>query len=592
MRSLSPILIKGWQALRARFPNDPIVLGIFAGIVGVAVGYAAIGFRHALALVQTVAFGFPGEALASGAAALDWWHVLLAPAVGGLVIGLVLQFLVRGKRPQGVAQVIEAGALQGGRMPFRQGLLAAAINAASLGFGASTGREGPIVHLGAVIGSSAARRLNLSHSTTLTLLGCGVASGVAASFNAPIAGVFFALEVVIGHYALNAFAPVVIASVAGTMVSRIHLGDFPAFVLPHYEIVSLWEFPAFALLGAVSGLAAIIFIRSTMLAEDVVERIEAPIFLQPAAGGLLVGAIAVFFPEVLGVGYEATDAALKEKYTLLTLFALIAAKMTATAVSLGCRFGGGVFSPSLFLGAMVGGAFGIIAAGVFPELAASHGLYAIVGMGAVAAAVLGAPISTILIVFELTGDYRVTIAVMVAAVMAAILTQRFAGRSFFHSQLNRRGINLRGGRPQNLLRQQRVSDLMSNRFETVANDLGVQALRTRLLLSTFGTFFVVDGEGRLIGRLTFEDLKNAVFDPALEDVIKADDICRRNAVVVTASDNVDHALTLLEASGEDLVAVVDSRERMRIVGVLFHKDLLLAHNRALLQVHAEEHGFR
>ena len=278
------------------------------------------------------------------------------------------------------------------------------VSAASLGVGASAGREGPMVHLGASLASALAHRLELSPNLSRTILGCGVAAAVAASFKAPIAGVFFALEVVIGHYALSTFAPVVVASVAGTVISHIHLGELPAFILPAYEIVSAWEFPAFFLLGGVSAVIAMIFMWSIIVADDVVERVPVPGWLKPAAGGLVVGAVAIAFPQILGVGYGATDAALKELIPLTLLIALIALKVVMTAVSLGCRFGGGVFSPPLFIGAMTGGAFGIIATGVFPELAAHHGAYAMVGMSAVAAAVLGAPISTILIVFELTGD--------------------------------------------------------------------------------------------------------------------------------------------------------------------------------------------
>ena len=249
--------------------------------------------------------------------------------------------------------------------------------------------------------------MRLAPSQGRTLLGCGVAAAVAASFNAPIAGVFFALEVVLGHYALRAFAPIVMASVVGTLVTRAHYGNFPAFIIPEYAIVSFWEFPAFILLGAVCALAAIIFTRSVFFVEDrMVKHVPLPRWSHPVVGGLLVGVIAIQFPHVLGVGYEATDAALREQLSLSLMLALIVFKTAATAISLGSGFGGGVFTPSLFIGAMTGSAFGIVASMAFPELAASHGLYAIVGMGAVAGAVLGAPISTFLIVFELVADYE------------------------------------------------------------------------------------------------------------------------------------------------------------------------------------------
>ncbi|MEX2408787.1 MAG: chloride channel protein, partial [Rhodovibrionaceae bacterium] len=242
------------------FRNDQVILSALAVAIGGLAGLGAILFRLGIDAVQWGALGFWGEQVVSGAAQQPWWRLILAPTLGGLVIGLAIHFFMPGRRPQAVADVIEASALNGGRMSLRNGVKAALISAGSIGVGASVGREGPVVHMGGVIGSFVARRLHLGRRLTRTLLGCGVASAVAASFNAPIAGVFFALEVVVGHYALSAFAPIVIAAVVGTLVSRAHYGDFPAFILvQNYEIASFWEFPAFVLLGVAGAIAALAF---------------------------------------------------------------------------------------------------------------------------------------------------------------------------------------------------------------------------------------------------------------------------------------------------------------------------------------------
>ena len=392
-----------WLAKASR--NDHLLLSALALVLGFAAGAAAIAFRECIILVQEVGFGFGGERVASLAAELPWWQLLLVPAIGGLLVGPAVHFLLPGRRPQSVQHVIEASALRSGRMPLLVGIKAAIISVVSIGSGASVGREGPMVHLGATFGSWIGQRFRLGRAMSRTLLGCGVAAAVAASFNAPVAGTFFALEVVVGHYALSAFAPIVIASVAGTLVSRGIYGAFPAFILPdQWIIVSYWEFPAFALLGLVSAIAAVLFMNSVMLADKVVNKVPLPLWARPAVGGLIVGAIAIAYPEVLGVGYEATDAALSDLYPLQLLLLLIVAKTLATAVSLASGFVGGVFSPSLFIGAMVGGAFGVIATAAFPELSSGHGAYTLIGMGAVAGAVLGAPMSTIIIIFELTGE--------------------------------------------------------------------------------------------------------------------------------------------------------------------------------------------
>jgi CIC family chloride channel protein len=570
--------------------NDQVILSLCAVATGLAAGYGAIGFRWLIGAVQHLFYGFGSENVATLAAGLPWWQILLGPAVGGLLVGLFLKYLMPGGQPQGVAQVIEAASLRGGRMTLKEGIGATVVSAASLGVGASAGREGPVVHLGATLSSWVAQRLHLNRSMTLTLLGCGVAAAVAASFNAPIAGVFFALEVVVGHYALSAFAPIVIASVVGTIVTRIHIGDFPAFILPEYALASFWEFPGFAILGVVCAAVAMIFMRSVRFTEDMVARVKAPLWLKPAAGGLAVGAVAVAFPQVLGVGYEATDSALKEAYVLWFLLALIVAKTAATAVSLGCRFGGGVFSPSLFLGAMTGGAYGLIAAQVFPDLAAGYGLYAIVGMGGVAAAVLGAPISTILIVFEMTGDYKVTVAVMLAVAVASILTQRLMTRSFFLWQLERRGVSLAGGRERQLLQSSRVRDLMTEDFQLIKQDTRLRGIRNRLQTAPHGDFFVVDEEDRLIGTLSFADVRPVAFEPGVEDLIIAYDLARLHSLVLEADSNLEEALRTLGESSATRVPVVEDLKSRRVVGVARYRDLLRAHNRILMQARAEERG--
>ncbi|MBT4489069.1 MAG: chloride channel protein [Rhodospirillaceae bacterium] len=569
--------------------NDQALMAVIAAVVGVLVAYAAIAFRLSISSIQWLSYGVFAEELVGRVAELPIWQVLLIPTVGGLLVGLFLQFVMPGGRAMGVAHVIEAMALRNGRMRLRDGLAAALVSVVSLGVGASGGREGPMVHLGASIAGGMTQRLGLSPHLARTLLGCGVAASVAASFNAPIAGVFFALEVIIGHYALSAFAPVVIASVAGTVVCRAHLGEQPAFILPQFGINSLWEFPAFMVLGVVCAAIAIIFMWSIFYAERVVDSLSVPNWLKPAAGGLAVGAIAVEFPHVLGVGYEATDAALNELLPLWLLLLLIPMKTAATAISLGCRFGGGVFSPSLCIGAMTGAAFGIIAASVFPDLAASHGAYAIVGMSALAAATLGAPISTILIVFELTGDYQITVAVMVATSIASVIVQGVLGRSFFHWQLENRGLNLRGGRARHLLQSLAVRDVLATDFECISERTSIAEIKSMFARLPHGTFVVVDHNQLLVGTISFADLKHIGFDSSLDSLINARDVAHTHAPAPLASDTLENVLAVMDVSGEEHLAVIEAAENRRVLGVVHHSDVLRAYNRALLEAQAEEH---
>ena len=584
-------MLRGVLLLRRILRNDQLVLALLAVVIGAAASAGAIGFRLLLGGVQFLGFGFSSERVATLASGLPWWQILLVPCIGGLAVGLLLRYVMPGQAPLGVPDVMEASALRGARMSLGAGLTAACVSATSLGVGASTGREGPVVHLGATLGAWLARRLRLSETLSRTLLGCGVAAAVAASFNAPIAGVFFALEVVIGHYALSAFAPIVLASVTGTVVSRLHYGDFPAFILPQsYEIVSFLEFPAFALLGLVSALVALIFMRAVDASGTLAQRLDLPLVLRPAVGGLAVGAIAIVFPEVLGVGYETTDAALRAAIPLWLLLALVVAKTAATAISIGFGFGGGVFSPSLFLGAVSGGAFGVIATHVFPELSSGHGAYTLVGMGAVAGAVLGAPISTILIVFEMTSDYELTIAVMVAVVIASVVTDQSFGRSLFTWQLEKRGINLKGGREIGLLSRVRVSDVMKRDYAAVRPDATLEEMHDRLRTARYGELFVLDAEDRLVGVITVADLAHAPEPAEGDEPPCAAKVARREPPMVLADDEVRRAMRLMDSAGESHLPVVEDRESRRVVGFLHEHDVVLAYHRALLQARAEERG--
>lgn len=435
-------------------------LWVLAVVIGLGVAAVAILFRLAIGAVQWIWLGDLSERVATTAATLPWWVILAAPTIGGLVVGLGLQYFHPGRRTGAVADVIEARVSGTESLGLMSGIRSAILTAISLGSGASAGREGPIVHLGATLATAVTRGMGLPETSRRTLLACGVASAVSASFNAPIAGVLFALEVILGHYATSAFVPIVIASVCGTILSRLWIGDVAAFEIPIYQITSYLEFPAFFILGIVSALVAVIFQFSLIGTDFLARRLTFPFFLRPVIGGFLVGLIALWFPQVLGVGYEATDQALKQQLPLTLMLALIVAKTAATSITLASRFGGGIFSPALYVGAMAGGAFGIIAASAFPEMASSQGLYAILGMGAVSAAVLGAPISTTMIVFELTGGYGLTIALLLTVSVAVGLNMAIHGRSYFHWQLEMRGLFVNVGPHKYLVQKVRVAEFL------------------------------------------------------------------------------------------------------------------------------------
>lgn len=558
------------------------VLMLLAIIVGTVAGYGAIGFYLLLGTIQEFLFGIDDTQLASASASIAWWKILLVPTLGGLIVGQLLRFMPNG-RSHAVPHVIEAAALHDGKISLKHGTLSALIASLSLSFGASMGREGPVVHLGATLASAITQKLKLTPAVARTLLGCGVAAAVSASFNAPIAGVFFAHEVIMGHYALHAFTPIVIAAVAGTLISRAYLGEYPAFVLPDYAINTYWEFPAFFILGIVSAIVAVAFMASLNKADKLDLADKVPRWIQPAIGGLILGTIALAFPQILSVGYEATSNALNGRYELWLLLSLIVLKIGATSLSMASGFGGGIFSPSLFIGAMTGGAAGIILGMISPELASDPGLYAIVGMGAVASSVLGAPISTTLIVFEITGDYSVTIAVMIASAVSSLVSSHFYQNSAFFNQLANRGIRLEGGRATYLLKSVPVSRAMDKDFFTLCETEPLSRARELFIANGGRKLFVTQQSGAIAGVLTLHELPTDIFDEPSSRELTAGEICRDNPKFVKSTDALEVALALMESSGEHSLAVIDDPDLPIIVGVILYSDVLREYNRALLE---------
>jgi len=537
---VNPLSVAGrWTIpnLKAFYQSRQPVVWLLAPLVGLATGIAAVLFRLAIGVVQLPWLHDMSENVSAAARGQNWWIVLLAPAVGGLLVGLILQYALAAKRTGAVSAVIEARIHSGRGLGIRQGLINALAAILSLGSGASAGREGPVVHLGATLAAALCVRIHLPDASRRTLLACGVAGAVSASFNAPIAGVLFAQEVILGHFAARSLAPLVLSSVSAVIVSRYWFGDIVAFTVPAYQITSVLEVPAFALLGVVAAIVAIAFQVSLIGSDWVARNIRMPLIIRPVIGGLMVGAIAIWFPQVLGVGYDTTDAALKDQLPLILLLALIVAKTAATAITLASRFGGGVFSPALCLGALTGAAYGLIATGVFPELGSSGGLYAILGMGAVAAAVLGAPISTIVMVFELTGGFAISMALLLTVSIANGLSLAVLGRSYFHAQLESRGIALQEGSHRVLMRQVHVSDFVT--------PLG-------------------DDEKATLEPVEFEH-------------------------VLRAADTLEHALRTFDTAGADRLPVVSADDRAKIVGWASQVRALSWFNKALIETSVEEH---
>jgi CIC family chloride channel protein len=549
IRGMSRNMRRGWELLRHEGPGQ-IQFWFIALLVGIAAGTAALVFRLAIEWLQAALYGSPDlSRLHSWAESLPWTMVLAIPTIGGLVVGAILHWATPDGRVRSVADVIEGAALHDGRVEKRAGFASAICSWITLSTGGSTGREGPVVHIAALLSSWVSTFIRADGITGRDLLGCAVAAAVSASFNAPIAGAIFALEVILRHFALHAFAPIVVASAAGTVINRLAFGDVTEFRLamqPHLEFY--FELPAYFILGLVCGLVAVVFMRSVFLADDLgsllQSRMKLPHFLRPAVAGVMLGGMAIWFPHIIGVGYETTSRALIGDMMLNEVLVFALLKALAVAVTMAGRMGGGVFSPSLMIGALTGLAFGMIATSLLPQVSGAPTLYALAGMGAVAAAVLGAPISTTLIVFELTGDWQTGLAVMVSVSMSTALSSRLVDRSFFLTQLERRNVHLAAGPQAYLLAMFRVKGVM-----------------------------------RLLS------------DASAEDVTEA----RRQSelgLFLSAQATLEQALPLFDRSQAQFLAVMgpDKNGQSDLKGVLYHVDALKAYNRALAATAAEEHS--
>ena len=533
----------GWQVLRRRGPSQ-IQFWFIALAIGTAAGLAAIGFRAGIEALQSLLYGTDDPSrLRTFASGLPWWWIVTIPVLGGLVVGAILHRFTPDGRARSVAEVIEGAAMAEGRVERRAGLASTLASLVTLSSGGSTGREGPVVHLAAVISSWVCGVIQADGVRGRDLLGCAVAAAVSASFNAPIAGALFALEVVLRHFAVHAFAPIVVASAAGAVINHTTYGNVTEFVPQATQLAFYVELPAFMLLGLVCGLVATVLMRAIFWADDMGTELarltRLPRWLRPAAAGLLLGGIAVFFPHVIGVGYETTSDALLGQLALREAVVFAVLKVAAVAITMAGRMGGGVFSPSLMVGALTGLAFGILATGVFPEMSSAPPLYALAGMGAVAAAVLGAPISTTLIVFELTGDWQTGLAVMVSVSLSTALASRLVHRSFFLTQLERRGIHLAAGPQAYLLATVRVGRVM-----------------------------------RPVGHPAAPPQE--AFRRALAE-----------GFVLRERDTLERAMPMFELAGP-FVPVLGPDDAPR--GALFQVDALIAYNRALAATAAEEHS--
>jgi CIC family chloride channel protein len=556
-------------------------------LIGVLCGLGAIAFRE---LIHLLGLAFWGEKEMSLGLleAMPWPRRLLIPVVGGLLVAPIVYRWVREARGHGVPEVMTAVAVNKGIIRIRVAAAKALGSAITIASGGAAGREGPIIQIGSAIGSSIGQLLGVSARRMRTYVGCGAAAGIAATFNAPIAGALFSVEIILGEMGVSQFGPIVISSVVATVISRWHLGNTPVFHVPEYSMSGLAEMLPYAALGVLCAVVAVAFMKTLEFIEHVLgDNARIPDLLRPILGGLGLGVIGIWLPQVFADGYDTIDIALNTGAPWLLLLAWLVAKIVATSLTLGSGGSGGVFAPSLFLGAMAGGLVGQgVAALGGPAI--QPGAYALVGMGGVVAATTRAPITAMIIIFEITSDYEIILPLMTVCILSTVVHTRLSKESIYTMKLAKRGIELHEGRLLDLLKPLSVSTCLRKEVETAYPDTGVRDLVERMMSSEQHQFYIVRPEGGYVGLVTLSDLRGILLHrDALEPMLIAEDLTNEGVPVCHPEENLSDAMLKFERSGLPELPVVDRASR-GLLGELRYLDVVAMYNEQVTHEDAAE----
>jgi len=580
---LSAVSTAAWKTVERAKASDNIFMIGLAVVIGLVAGFGAIFIRWLISSVKELAFGSSGDFL-SAVQSADWWIVLLVPALGGLLVGPLIYFLAPEAKGHGVPEVIQAILQRGGIIRPRVAAVKALASAVTIGTGGSVGREGPIIQIGSSLGSTVGQIFKLPSRRLKTLVGCGAAAGIAAAFNAPIAGALFAIEIILMDFAAAQFTTIVIASVTATVVSHSFHGDYAEFTVNAFRLKSAWEAFFYIGLGLASGIVAYIFIKVLYYFEELWDnKIRLKSWAKPAVGGLIIGAVGLIFPEVLSVGYESMDSALQGEMLWNVALALIFMKILAMSMTLGSGGSGGVFAPSLFVGTMLGTAFGYGVGYVFPDLAASPGAYATVAMGGMVAGTARAPITAIVIVFELTKQNSIILPLMITCTVAYIISSRLSRESIYTLKLLSRKIKLSERNESNIISNILVSDILKRQFVFVVENMTFQDVVSSIIKNGVQLLPVLSIEGKYRGSISFAQIRDYLFEKdELSKLVLAGDLADSTYPSVNPNNTCREAWRYL--ADADGMPVLDPNDPGKLLGMIWRKDIDRVFNRELEKV--------
>jgi CIC family chloride channel protein len=568
--------------LKKFLPGENSLMVVIASAIGLAAGFASVLFRSAIGLVQRLILE-PGLALAHQGG----WHILLLPLIPifGMVLLAPLSLFFPGQvNGYGFPKFLRKVNLEGGFIRFRTIIIRIISTSLTIGTGGSAGVEGPIAQVGGGLGSQVGQSFRVSGVRMKVYIAAGCAGGVAAIFNAPIAGVFFASEIVLlGSYEISSFAALVIASAIATAISRAWYGMSPAFPIPPYHLVNrLVEMPLYMLLGVLIGVVAVLYIRFFYAVRDGFAAWRLPAQLKPVFGALLVGSLAILFPQVMGDGYPFIAKVLAGEGLVWLLAALVLVKIIATSITLGSGGAGGVFAPALFIGAMLGGAYGGVVHFLLPEWTATSGAYAAVGIGAFLAAATHAPLTGIFLLFEMTGNYLIIIPIMLSSIIGTVVAAKLYPDSIDTVDFSREGIDIHEGMETAIMKSLKVGQAVSEDVDFISEKANIDQLLAIFRMAESFYFPVIDDTGRMTGIISLQDVKMLLHDESRRREELVGNICSRDVLVLTLEDSLFTAMAFFDLKGIEEIPVVEATDNRWVVGMLKRRDVLALYNREVL----------
>jgi chloride channel protein, CIC family len=573
--------------LQKFLPGENVRMMVIATFIGLMTGISIILFRTVVEGMDTIFFEGGKKLLGIHQGG---WHLLLLPLIpiSGMILLIPLSLLFPGEvNGYGFTKFLRKVNLEGGYIRARTILLKIISTALTIGTGNSAGVEGPIAAIGGAIGSQVGQISRVSGSRMKVYIAAGCAGGIAGIFNAPLAGIFFASEIVLlGTFEISSFSALVIASAISTVVTRAWYGENPAFSIPVYHLVNPFvELPLYTIMALITGLVAVFHIRIFYFIRDKYQALPIHPQLKPLTGAFIIGCIGMVYPQIMGDGYQYIESVINDNGTLPLLIALIFFKIIATAITLGSGGSGGVFAPALFIGAMIGGAFGNIANIFFPTMTADPGAYATVGVGAFLAASTHAPMTATFLLFEMTGNYMIIVPIMLTSIIGTMVAKKFSKDSIDTVDFTREGIDIHEGRETAIMKSIRVGKAITEDVDFISEKANINQLLEIFRLAKSGFYFpVIDDSGKMTGIISMQDVKNILHMAEEERVCYlVGGICNRDVIMLTPDDSLYTAMQLFDIKGIEEIPVVEDLDNKWVVGMLKRRDVMAAYNHEVLK---------